>query len=89
MQIYLTFPSVGLISFVSSIIARRVAIYPKKFDTDWCVIPNVWGAIVGQPGVQKSPSLNQMFAPLRKREIEMKTAYEAEVKQYQKDLETW
>jgi len=83
MQIYPTFPSVALISFVSSIIARRVAIHPKRFDKEWRVIPNVWGAIVGQPGTQKTPSLAPIFEPIRKRENKLRTEYQAKLKEYQ------
>jgi len=83
MQIYPTFPSVGLISFASSIIARRVAIYPKKFDTEWQVIPNVWGGIVGQPGAQKTPSLNPVFAPIRKYDGMLRKEYDNALKKWQ------
>jgi len=89
MQIYPTFPSVALISIASAIIARRIAIHPKQFDVEWRVIPNIWGGVVGQPGVQKSPALAPMFAPVRKRESLLKKEYENALKKYQHDLEKW
>jgi|GEM_PF-2500814 len=89
MQIYPTFPSVALLSFVSAIIARRIAIYPKQFDKEWRVIPNIWGAIVGQPGVQKSPAISPIFEPIRKREQLLRVEYEKAVKDYNAALDKW
>jgi Protein of unknown function (DUF3987) len=40
---------------LGSIISTRCAIKPKKFDP-WLVVANIWGAIVGDPSVKKSPS---------------------------------
>ncbi|MEN8219755.1 MAG: YfjI family protein, partial [Pseudomonadota bacterium] len=89
MWIYPTYPSVALISFVSAIIARRVAIHPKKYDVEWRVIPNIWGAIVGQPGVQKSPALTPMFEPIARFQKHLKDEYNEALKQHKKELQQW
>ena len=57
------FPAVGAMVALSSVIGRKTCIRPKKFD-DWQVIPNLWGAIVGRPGVMKSPALSEVMKPL-------------------------
>ena len=57
------FVAVGLVVVLSSLIGRRVGVAPKEND-DWIVIPNIWGAAVGRPGVLKSPALHEVMKPL-------------------------
>jgi len=57
------FPAVGAMVALSSVIGRKAGIRPKRFD-DWLVIPNLWGAVVGRPGVMKSPALSEVLKPL-------------------------
>jgi hypothetical protein len=59
------FPAVGAMVALSSVIGRKVCIAPKQHD-DWRVIPNLWGMIVGRPGVMKSPALSEVLKPLGK-----------------------
>ena len=47
------FPAVGAMVALSSVIGRKACIQPKRQD-DWQVVPNLWGAIVGRPGVMKA-----------------------------------
>jgi len=55
----LDFPFVSTILVASSIIGTGATIRPKKYD-DWTVIPNLWGGIIGDPSVMKSPVLNEI-----------------------------
>ena len=73
-QIPLEFIAVPAIVSLSSVIGRSVGIYPKRKD-DWLVVPNLWGAIVGRPGVQKSPAINEAIKPLRRLAIEAQEDY--------------
>lgn len=57
------FPAVGAMVALSSVIGRKACIAPKRRD-DWCVIPNLWGVVVGRPGVMKSPALSEVLKPL-------------------------
>lgn len=57
------FPAVGAMVAMSSVVGRKACIQPKQHD-DWRVIPNLWGAIVGRPGVMKSPALAEALRPL-------------------------
>ncbi len=57
------FPAVGAMVALSSVIGRKACICPKRHD-DWLVVPNLWGAIVGRPGVMKSPALAEVLKPL-------------------------
>lgn len=63
------FPAVGALVALSSLVGARAVIHPKAKD-DWAVVPNLWGLIVGRPGVMKSPALGQAMAPLHRLEAE-------------------
>lgn len=63
MQCPADFPAVAALVALSSLIGARAVIQPKARD-DWQVVPNLWGAIVGRPGVKKSPALNEALKPL-------------------------
>ena len=49
------FPAVGAIISLAAVVGRKIGIRPKRKD-DWLEVPNLWGAIVGRPGVMKSPA---------------------------------
>ncbi|MDD2728681.1 YfjI family protein [Malikia sp.] len=57
------FTAVGVLVAISSLIGARAVVKPKERD-DWTVTPNLWGLVVGRPGVMKSPALSQTMAPL-------------------------
>ena len=61
------FPAVGIVAVISSLIGARAVVKPKARD-DWAVVPNLWGLIVGRPGVMKSPALSEMLKPLHRLE---------------------
>ena len=63
------FGAVGVLVMIASIIGRQISIRPKQKD-DWVVIPNIWGAAVGNSGVMKSPALNAALFPMRALEFE-------------------
>jgi putative DNA primase/helicase len=80
MQCPADFPAVAALVALSSLIGARAVIQPKARD-DWQVVPNLWGAIVGRPGVKKSPALGEALKPLHRlqaAEFELnKAAHEA------------
>lgn len=61
------FPAVGAVVAISSLIGARAVVAPKARD-DWRVVPNLWGLIVGRPGVMKSPALGEVLKPLNRLE---------------------
>lgn len=65
MQVPAEFVAASAMVAVGSVIGRKVAIRPQA-NTDWTEVPNFWGAIIGPPGVMKSPSMKQAFGPLYK-----------------------
>jgi len=75
------FPAVAAMVALSSLIGARAVIQPKEKD-DWQVVPNLWGSVVGRPGVKKSPALNEALKPLRQLEAE-------EFKKWQLEHHEW
>ena len=65
MQCPADFPAVAALVALSSLIGARAVVQPKARD-DWQVVPNLWGAVVGRPGVKKSPALSETLKPLNR-----------------------
>ena len=65
MQCPADFPAVAALVALSSLIGARAVVQPKARD-DWQVVPNLWGAVVGRPGVKKSPALGEALKPLQR-----------------------
>ena len=63
------FPAVGAMVALAGVVGRKVGIRPKRRD-DWTVAPNIWGAVVGRPGIMKTPALKEPLRPLHRLEIE-------------------
>ena len=64
-QIPLEFVAAPAIVALSSVIGRNVGIHPKRQD-DWFVVPNLWGAVIGRPGVLKTPAVAEAIKPLQR-----------------------
>ena len=56
MQCPVEYPAVAVLTSLGSLIGKEICIKPKRNDT-WMVCPNLWGAIVGDPGSMKSPAI--------------------------------
>ena len=57
------YPAISAMVGLASLVGRQVTIRPKKYD-DWTVVPNLYGGIVGPPGVLKSPALKEPMSPI-------------------------
>jgi putative DNA primase/helicase len=65
------FPAVAAMVALSSVVGRKASIRPKRFD-DWLVVPNLWGAVIGRPGIMKTPALGEALKPLDRLVMEAK-----------------
>ncbi len=70
------FPAVGVVTALSGLIGARAVVAPKQHD-DWRVVPNLWGLIVGRPGVMKSPALGEVLKPLHRLESTEREQWQA------------
>lgn len=78
------FSAVGVVVALSSLIGARAVVAPKQKD-DWRVVPNLWGLIVGRPGVMKSPALSEALKPLNLLEKNARTQHEEELEKWEVD----
>jgi len=76
------FPAAATIVALSSTIGRQLGIRPKRMD-DWLVVPNLWGALIGRPGVMKTPSAEEPMRPLRALEAAAAEQHEQNVQDWQ------
>ena len=76
MQCPMEYPAIGGIVALSSVVGRQIGIRPRLRD-DWTVVPNLWGAIVGRPGLMKSPALSEAIKPVNALEAEARRQWEA------------
>ena len=68
------FPAVGAVIALATVVGRKIGIRPKQQD-DWLEVHNLWGAIVGRPGVMKSPALRAALNPLTRLEFAASLSY--------------
>jgi hypothetical protein len=81
-QCPIDFVAVGALSALASVVGRSVAIRPKKHD-DWTVVPNLWGLVIGRPGIMKSPALGEALKPLQRLVADAHEAYREELKAFE------
>ena len=66
---------------------RRATIQPLAKDTGWLVVPNLFGANVGSPGLLKSPVVNAVVTPVRKIDELWRQEYESNLEHFELDKE--
>lgn len=77
MQCPLEFPAVAALVALASLIGRNLAIRPKRFD-DWYEVGNLWGLIIGPPGILKTPAIEAAIEPIHRLEKEARARYARE-----------
>ncbi len=59
------FPAVAAMTALSSVCGRRFCIQPKEHDEGYTEFPHLWGMIIGNPSLMKSPSMQAAMRPLK------------------------
>ncbi len=62
---------------LGAVIGRGVGIHPKRYD-DWLVVPNLWGGVVGRPGLMKTAAISEATKPLRALAVKARERYQEE-----------
>ncbi len=65
-------------------VGRKIGIRPKRYD-DWLVVPNLWGAIIGRPGIMKTPALTEVLKPLHRLQIQARKDFEKKKQEWGAD----
>jgi len=68
------FPAVAAMIVAAGLVGRRIGIRPKQHD-DWLVVPNLWGAVIGRPGLMKTPAITEPLNVLKRLEIAAKDEF--------------
>lgn len=74
--------AVGVLVSMAAVIGRKVAMRPQQ-HSDWSETCNLWGMIIGRPGVMKSPSLGIGLRPINNLVAKANRHYEEEYKVYE------
>jgi hypothetical protein len=80
------FVGVPAVVALGAVLGRRVGVRPQR-RTDWLEVPNLWGCIVGRPGMMKSPAIAEALKPLYRLELEAQKSNEEARKAYAVSLE--
>lgn len=80
-QCPLEYPAVGAMVALAAVVGRQIGIKPRMRD-DWTVVPNLWGAIVGRPGLLKTPALSEAMKPLHRLDAAAREDHEQAVAEY-------
>jgi hypothetical protein len=68
MQAPADFIAVAAMVAAGSVVGRKIAVRPQR-ASDWTEVANVWGCVIGRPGVMKSPAIKQALAPIRRLDV--------------------
>lgn len=77
-QCPIDFPAVAVMVALAALLGRKLGIRPKRHD-DWTVVANLWGGVVGRPGVMKTPAIQEPLKPLKRLEMLAKQKYDEAV----------
>lgn len=74
---------------LSSVMSDEWHLQPKQHDTTWTEQPRLWGAIVGDPSILKSPVIATTTRPIVKLEMEARRIHEEDMRRYKAELKRW
>jgi len=80
--------AVAAVAALGTLIGRRLGIRPQE-KTDWLEIPNLWGMIIGRPGLMKSPAMEQALKPLHRLEIDARAKNEKARQEYETQFQAF
>lgn len=58
LQCPIDYSAIAALVACAALIGNKIRIRPKQHDS-WLVVPNLWGGIVGTPGMMKTPAVNE------------------------------
>ncbi|MBV5310659.1 DUF3987 domain-containing protein, partial [Chromatium okenii] len=85
MQVPVDFPTVSILTVIGSLIGHKVVAFPRQYDNTWVVPANVWGLLVGPPGVKKTPALMSTLGYLQKSQKDANEQHKQDMQQFAAD----
>lgn len=89
MQVPMDYPAAVMVLCLAGAVNRRAMIQPKARDTGWIETANLWGAIIGPPGVMKSPVIQASTRLLVQIQTEWRQEYEEAMAEHARAIEEW
>ena len=86
MQVPIDYVAIPAVISFAAVIGAKIRVRPKKYD-DWTIVPNLWGGVCGDPGMLKSPSIEQATRPLKRLVATAEERLAEQMKQYALDKE--
>ena len=81
----LDYIGIAVMVVAGSLISGKVQIQPKKNDS-WCVVPNLWGLVIGRPSAKKTPALKEACAAIETLDRESAEVYRKEKEEHEHKL---
>ena len=79
------YPAVAAIIALAGIVGRKIGLRPQR-RIDWQVVPNLWGAVIGRPGLMKTPAIQEPLDILKRLEADAKSEYETAMREHKAAL---
>ena len=76
MQCPVEYPAIAALTALGAVIGNLVVVKPKA-RAGWIEVPNLWGAVVGDPGVMKSPAVSEALRFIKEIEKEKAADFES------------
>ena len=89
MQVPIDYPAVITVLALAGAVNRRAVIQPKKSDTGWTVVPNLWGGIIAPPDYLKTPVIQSAVRPLAEIQQDWRVRLNSAQEQYIRDKEEY
>jgi hypothetical protein len=71
---------------LGAVIGRKTGLRPQR-QTDWTEVANLWGCIIGRPGMMKTPAMQEALKPLHRLETIARDAHAEAGRAYARELE--
>jgi hypothetical protein len=88
MRCPLDFTAASAVVMLSALIGTRLTIKPKGLD-DWTIVPNLWGGVIGEPSMLKTPSVSETLKPLTRMVAQAREEQEQELQRYSAEQATY
>jgi putative DNA primase/helicase len=76
------FAAAAVMVALAGVLGKKAGIRPKRHD-DWLVVPNLWGAVVGRPGIMKTPAIRQPLRFIHRLEAEARDRFGQQQAEYE------
>ena len=81
------FAAIVAVLSLAGVTNRRVRMQPKEHDVTWMEVPNLWGGIVAEPGMLKSPVIKAVTGPLAEIDALWRAEHSSAIAAYESERE--